>query len=194
MKITKEQIMLNIVRLIIKSVIFSGKKTKWTAIQFASSFQPKDQNEVVDEIPTVKSNMERHPDFNRAMDRFKVHLLIRCGFAEPVDRIGKQITKEYFDEHIFEDDPSFADVEVTGVIVTTKKDLTGFQILGISKTTDGQSVKLKSPAISTLKKSEGEGFNYPLIELFDEHMDTLILEAKEFLAYKSANSQLRIAI
>ena len=178
----------------IKSITFSGKKTLWTNIQFSSSFQPKDQNEIVDEIPTVKSNMSRHPDFNRAMDRFKVHLMIRCGFADPVDRLGKPITKDFFDEHIFEDDKRFGDVEITGLIVTTKKDVTGFQILGLSFTPDGQQVKLKSPAISTLKKGEGEGYNYPLLELFDEHIDTLLLEAREFLNYKSANTQLRMAV
>lgn len=178
----------------IKSIILSGKKVKWTAIQFASSFQPKDQNEVVDENPTFKSNMSRHPDFDRAIDRLKVHLMIRSGFAEPVDRLGKPINKEYFDEHLFEDDPRFSDCEVTGILVTTKKELTGFQIIGISTTIDGQNVKFKSPAISTLKKSEGEGYNYPLLELFDEHMDTLLLEALSYMQYKSANQQLRMAV
>lgn len=179
----------------IKNIMFTGKKTKWTQIQFHSSFQPRGENEVIDEIPTVKSNMSRHADFNRAMDRMKVHLMIRCGFAEPKDRLGKKlIDKSYFDEHIFEDDPRFNEVEVTGIIVTTKKDLTGFQILGTSTTIDGQTVKLKSPPISTLAKAEGEGYNYPLRELFDEHMDTLILEAKEFLAYKNSSMQMKMAM
>lgn len=178
----------------IKSIMFSGKKTKWTSIQFSSSFQPKDQNEVVDETPTFKSNMSRHPDFCRAMDRMKVHLILRYGFAEPVDRLGKPITKEYFDEHLFEDDPRFSDVEVTGLIVTTKKDQTGFQIIGKQLTVDGFLAPLKCSPISTLKKQQGEGYNYPLIELFDEHIDTLILEAKEYMKYKSSNQQLRMAV
>lgn len=178
----------------IKSLTLSGKKTKWTSIQFLSSFQPQGQNDVVDENPTFKSNMSRHPDFDRAIDRLKVHLMIRSGFAEAVDKFNKPITKEWFDEHIFEDDPRFSDCEVTGVIVTTKKDVTGFQIVGISTTLDGQNVKFKSPPISTLKKAEGEGYNYPLIDLFDEHMDTLLLECKEYMAYKSANTQLRMAV
>lgn len=178
----------------IKSIMLTGKKTKWTAIQFASSFQPKDQNEVVDEIPTIRSNMNRHADFDRAMDRFKVHLMVRCGFAEAVDKLNKPIDKAYFDEHLFEDDPRFSDVEITGFIVTTKKDQTGFRILGIATTIDGQKVKLKSPPISTLAKAEGEGYNYPLRELFDEHADTALLEAKEFMNYKSANTQMRMAV
>lgn len=178
----------------IKSIMFSGKKTLWTAIQFASSFQPRDQNEVVDELPTMRSNMQRHPDFNRAMDRLKVHLMVRCGFAEPVDRLGKPIDRTYFQDHLFEDDQRFNDVEITGLIITTKKDMTGFQILGIATTIDGQKVKLKSPPISTLAKAEGEGYNYPLRELFDEDADSCVLEAKEYMAYKSANTQLRMAV
>lgn len=178
----------------IKSIMFQGKKTKWTSIQFTQSFQPRKQNEVVDETPTFKSNMQRHPDFNRAMDRFKVHLMVRCGFAEAIDRLGKPLDQNYFAEHLFEDDPRFSDVEITGIIVTTKKDFTGFQILGISTTIDGQQVKLKSPAISTLKKADGEGYNYPILELFDEHIDTLMLETKEFLNYKSSATQMRMAV
>lgn len=178
----------------IKSIMFSGKKTKWTSIVFASSFQPRDQNEVVEEIPTMKSNMLIHPDFKRAMDRFKVHLMVRCGFAEPIDRLGKPIDRAYFNEHLFEDDPRFMDVEITGLIITTRKDITGFQILGTSTTVDGQKVKLKSPPISTLAKPEGEGYNYPLRELFDEDADTAILEAKEFMNYKSASTQMRMAV
>lgn len=178
----------------IKSLTLSGKKTKWTSIQFSSSFQPQGQNDVVEETPTFKSNMSRHADFDRAIDRLKVHLMIRSGFAEPVDKFNKPITKEYFDGHLFEDDPRFSDCEVTGIIVTTKKDLTGFQIIGISTTADDQNVKFKSPPISTLKKSEGEGYNYPLLDLFDEHMDTLLLECKEYMAYKSSNQQLRMAV
>lgn len=179
----------------IKSIMFTGKKTKITAIQFLQSYQPKDQNEIVNDTPTFRSDMSRHPDFNRAMDRLKVHLMVRCGFAEPKDRLGKNlITKEYFDEHIFEDDARFSDVEITGIIVTTKKDQTGFQIIGSATTSDGQVVKLKSPVISTLKKADGEGYNYPLRELFDEHIDTIILEAKEYMNLKSSNTQLRMAV
>ncbi len=178
----------------IKSITFSGKKTLWTSIQFASSFQPQGQNDVVDEMPIFKSNMSRHPDFNRAMDRLKVHLMVRCGFAEPVDRLGKPIDRTYFNEHLFEDDPHFSDVEITGLIVTTRKDVTGFQILGTYFTVDGQKVKLKSPPISTLAKAEGEGYNYPLREIFDEDADTIILEAKQYMLYKSANAQLRMAV
>lgn len=178
----------------IKSIMFSGKNGKWTAIKYSSSFQPQGQNDVVAEEPTFKSDMIRHADFERAMERFKVHLIVRCGFAEPVDRLGKIIDKEYFDEFLYEDDPRFSDVTIQGIIITTKKDVTGFQIVGTAHTVDGQIVKLKSPVISTLKKADGEGHNYPLLELADEHLDTLLLEAGEFLRYKSGNAQLRMAV
>jgi hypothetical protein len=178
----------------IKSVTFSGKKVKWTTIKFGQTFTPVGQNDSIEEQPTFKSNMSRHPDFNRAMEIFKAHLLIRCGFAEPLDRIGQPITADYFLDHIYEDDHRFEGVEITGVIITTKKDNTGFQIIGTHTTQDGQVVKLKSPAISTLKKAEGEGYNYPLIAFVDEQLDTLIIEAENYLKYKSDNPQLKLAV
>ncbi len=177
----------------IKSIMFTGKKVKWTSIKFGQTFQPRDQNEVVEEQPTFKSNMSRHPDFNRALEVFKPHLLIRCGFADPVDRLEQPITAEWFLEHLYEDDNRFEGVEITGIIFTTKKDQTGFQIVGTHTTVDGQIVKLKSPAISTLKKADGEGYNYPLIAYVDEQIDNLTLEANEYMKYKSNSSQLRIS-
>lgn len=173
----------------IKSITFSGK---WTTIKFGQSFQPRDQNDVVEEQPTFKSNMSRHPDFERAMERMKVHLIVRCGFANADDRLGKPIEKAWFDEHLYEDDPRFSEVIVTGIIITTKKDLSGFQIVGTSYTSDGQIVKLKSPVISLLK-TDG-GYNYPLLSLVDEHKDVLELEAMEYLKYKSNSQQLKMSL
>jgi hypothetical protein len=178
------------IRKTISSITFSGK---WTTIKFGQSFQPKDQNEVIQETPTFKSNMSRHPDFERAMDRFKVHLITRSmPFVKPDDKNGKLIDKKYFDEHLFEDDPRFMDVVVTGIIITTKKDMSGFQILGTTSTVDDQIVKLKSPVISLLR-SDG-GYNYPLLMLADEHLETLKLEALEYLNYKSNSQQLKLAV
>lgn len=183
------------IKKLVKSITFSGKKTKWTSIKYGASYQPRDQNDIVDEEPIFKSNMVRHADFERAMDRFKVHLMVRCGFAEPLDKFGKLIDREYFNEHLFESDARFQDVQVTGILVTTKKDLTGFQIVGSDTTVDGQIVKLKSPVISTIVKPEGEGYNYPLQSLADEDLDSLVLEALEFMKGKgAASSQLSIAI
>jgi len=179
----------------IKSIMFSGKKVKRTFITVKSVYQPQGENDVVEEDPTYRSTQSRHPAFETAMDRFKVHLMVRCGFAEPFDRLGKKkIDSQYFADHLFEDDPRFSDVEITGIIITTKKEMTGFQILGTHYTEDGQIVKLKSPVISTIKKAEGEGYNYPLLSLSDEHLDNLMLEANEYLKGKSANNQLKIAM
>lgn len=179
----------------VKSIIFSGKKTKRTFITVLESYQPQGENDIEENNPTYRSTRSRHPDFVRAIDRFKVHLMVRCGFAEPFDRLDKKIIDaKYFEDHLFEDDQRFADVEITGIIVTTKKEMTGFQILGTHYTEDGQIVKLKSPVISTLKKAEGEGYNYPLLVLAEEHLDTLVLEANEYLKGKNASTQMRMAV
>lgn len=179
----------------IVSISFSGKKKRWTSIKFKQSYQPPNSNDIVEETPTFKSNMAIHADLQRAVDRFKVHMIIRCGFAEPVDRLGKLIDREYFNEHLFEADARFMDCEVTGILITTKIDLTGFQIIGTHTTVDGQIVKLKSPVISTLKKAEGEGYNYPLQAEADEDLDSLVLEALELMKGKGAHSsQLSLAV
>lgn len=174
----------------ISAIYFKGKHT---VINFSQSFQPQGQNDVVKEQPSFKSDLERHPDFDRAMQRLKVHLMCRAfPFVKAEDKLGKLIEKVYFDEHLYEDDPRFMDVEVTGLIITTKKDVTGFYVIGKLTTVDEQVVNLKSPVISTIAV-EG-GYNYPLRVLADEHKDTCLLEADEFLKYKSNNPQMRIAI
>jgi hypothetical protein len=179
----------------IKSIIFSGKKTKRTFITVQENYLPNGENEVIEDNPTYRSTRSRHPDFTRAMDRFKVHIMVRAGFAQPFDRFDKKvIDAQYFADHLFESDDRFSNVEITGIIVTTRKETTGFQILGTYFTEDGEMIKLKSPVISTLKKAEGEGYNYALLVLAEEHLDTLMLEAQEYLKGKSANNQLKIAI
>lgn len=165
----------------IRSIIFVSA-TK-TTIKHKADFQPNNHNKPVDEEITIKSNMERHDDFVRALDRFKVHLMVRSELVEPLDRLGMSITKEYFDDHIFEEDDRFSGVEVEGVIFTTLTDTSSFQIIGSKTTEDGEVIKLKSPVISTLTLESG--YNYPLRLLADEHKETLLLEAQEFLKYKS---------
>jgi hypothetical protein len=168
----------------IRSIIFISETL--TLIQFKSNFTPAQHNQAVKEEIPLKSNMARHDDFNRAMEKFKVHLMVRSEFIDPVDRIGKPIEQSYFNDHIFEDDERLKGVKVKGVIFTTKEDTTSFQIIGSKVTTDGQIVPLKSPPISTIKLPEGVGvYNYPLLVLADEHKETIILEAQEFLKYKS---------
>lgn len=174
----------------ISSITFDGK---YTTITFGQNFQPIDQKDAVTEVVPFTSDMLRHDDFNRAMDKFKAHLILRSfSFVKFEDRLGKVIEKPWFDEHLYEDDPRFTDVEVKGIIITTKKDLTGFQIVGSTKSIDDQIVKLKSPVISTLKLDGG--YNYPLLDLAQVHLETLLTEAREFLNYKSGNGQLRIAV
>lgn len=165
----------------IRSIIFVSDKI--TIISFRSNFTPNNHNHAVKEEIPLKSNMERHNDFNRAMDRFKVHLMVRSELVDAIDRTGLPIDETFFSEHIFEEDERFKGVDVKGVIFTTKEDTTSFQVIGSKTTEDGEVISLKSPVISTLTLTDG--YNYPLRVLADEHKETLILEAKEFLNYKS---------
>jgi hypothetical protein len=168
----------------IKSIIFISEKM--TEINFSSNFTPHNHNQAVKENPRLRSNMARHDDLKDAMDKFKVHLMVRSELMDPTDRLGMTIEKSYFDDHIYRDDPRLDGVHVTGVIITTKEDTTGFQIIGHKLTKDGKKVDLKSPAISTIALADGENvYNYPLRVFADEHKETLLLEAREFLLYKS---------
>lgn len=158
-----------------------------TVITFNEKFTPNQHNKAVKETHQLISNMDRHEDFNRAMAKMKVHLMVRSQFAEPVDRLGLPIQQAYFADHIFEDDERFKGIDVKGIIFTTKDDTTSFQILGTKTTTDGEIIQLKSPVISTIKLPDGVGvYNYPLLVLGDEHKETLLLEALEFKNYKSS--------
>jgi len=165
----------------IRSIIFKSE-TK-TVITHKVNFTPNNHNKAVKEELPLKSNMERHDDFNRAMEKFKVHLLVRSEFAEPTDRLDKVIDSGYFTDHIYEVDDRFKGIDVIGIIFTNKEDTTSFQILGKKTTEDGEVINLKSPVISTLTLPEG--YNYPLRVIADEHKETLLLEAQEFLKYKS---------
>lgn len=168
----------------IRSIIFVSESR--TIITHKSNFTPANHNQAVKEEIPLKSNMTRHDDFNRAMDKFKVHLMVRSQFMEPLDRLGMSIESAYFTDHIFEDDERLKGIKVKAIIFTTKEDTTSFQIIGSKMTTDGELIPLKSPVISTIKLPEGENvYNYPLIVLADEHKETLLLEAQEFLRYKS---------
>lgn len=168
----------------IRSIIFVSETI--TIITHKSNFTPNNHNQAVKEEIPLRSNMARHDDFNRAMAKMKVHLMIRCQFMEALDRLGMVIEAPYFNEHIFEDDERLKGITVKGVIFTTKEDTTSFQVIGQKLTTDGQIIPLKSPVISTIGLPEGEKvYNYPLRVFADEHKETLLLEAQEFLKYKS---------
>jgi hypothetical protein len=174
----------------ISSITFDGTRT---VITFAQNFTPTGQKEAITETVPFHSDMLRHGDFNRAMENFKAHWVLRSlPFVKFEDRLGKVIDKKYFDDHLYEDDPRFSEVEVKSVIITTKKDVTGFQINASIASVDDEFSKWKCPVISTLKLDGG--YNYPLLEIAKEHLETLLLEAQEFLNYKSANGQLRMAV
>ena len=168
----------------IRSIIFASEKK--TIITYKSNFTPNQHNQAVSEIKTHKSDMARHDHFNEAMKVFAVHLMIRSQFMEHIDRLGMSIEAPYFTDHIYLDDPRLEGIKVKGIIFTTKDDTTSFQIVGYKITKDGEIIQLKSPVISTIKLQEGENvYNYPLITFADEHKETLLLEAAEFLNYKS---------
>lgn len=156
----------------IRGIIFVSENK--TVITFGQKFTPHQHNHAVKEIKAHKSDMERHYDFNDAMQKMAVHALIRGQWIEPLDRLGCSIEAPYFTDHIYLDDDRLKGIKVTGVIFTTKDDTTGFQILYNKVTTDGAIQKVKSPPISTIKLADGENvYNYPLIVFAEEHVDTL---------------------
>lgn len=174
----------------ISQITFDGK---YTTVKFTRLFTPAGQNDaVLEEIPFT-SDMPRHKDFNNAMEAMKPHLLLRSfPFVEFKDRLGKDIDKKWFDEFLYEDDVRFGEINIESFIITTKKDVTGFQIVGIVYSLDDMPVKIKTPPISTIKLSEG--YNYPLLDIFGAQVETLLTEAIEYTNYKSANGQLRLAV
>lgn len=174
----------------ISAIYFKGEST---IIHFSQSFQPQGQNDVIKEQPIFKSDLGRHADFERARDKFKTHFILSSlPFIKPDDITGKLIDKEWFDEHLYETHPNFMDVNVLGIIITTKNDQSGFQIIGEVINGDNNPSRWKCPVINLLEIDGG--FNYPLITLADEHLDTILLEADEWLKYKSDNPQLKLAV
>jgi len=168
----------------IQGIYFMGKRTK---VMFKERFKPRDHNEVINEETPRSSDFARHRHFNDAMEVMKVHLLVRLGLTEPNDRLDKLITLEnnaFFTDNIYLDDDRYKNVEVTSVIITTKTDYSKFKINGIITTPDGVKQKISCPSFSTLKATDG-AWNYPLIDFAQIHLEALIIEAKEWLAYKT---------
>jgi hypothetical protein len=174
----------------ISAIYFKGDRT---IVHFTQTFQPQGQNDVVKEQPIFKSDLGRHADFERARDKFKTHFILSAlPFVKPDDITGKLIDKEWFDQHLYETHPSFMDVEVLGIVVTTKTDQTSFYVIGEITNQFDQKTKFKGNVINLVHQEGGE--NYALRTLADEHLDTILLEAAEWLNYKSNNPQLRIAV
>lgn len=173
----------------IKGIFFLGDKTK---VLFKERFKPRDHNEIINEETPRKSDFTRHRNFNDAMAVMAVHLLVNLGFTEPTDRLGKLITLEnnaFFIDNIYLDDERYKNIEITSVLITTKDDASNFKINGIVTTPSGAKQKISCPPISTIKSTDG-GFNYPLIDFAQLHLETLLIEAKEWLAYKSDQYQI----
>lgn len=174
----------------ISAIYFKGNRT---IVHFSQTFQPQGQNDVVKEQPIFKSDLGRHADFERARDKFKTHFILSSlPFVKPDDVTGKLIDKDWFDNHLYETHPAFMDVEVLGVVITTKLDQTSFYVIGEVTNQFEQKSKWKGNVIN-IKSSEGVN-EYALRILADVHLDTLLLEAQEWLNYKSDNPQLRIAV
>lgn len=172
----------------IRKIIF-GRKT--TTVAYDESFKPAGMEDIIEEHNPKQSTQPRHDAFNRAMERFAVHGILRTEFAEVLDRHGKPLDADWWDSHLYEDDERFNTVKVTGVIITSKKTTDMFQILLEKTTVDKKVVKWKSPSISLLKV---EGWNYPLLDEAKLHLETLLMEADEFRKGKSALGQLRMSL
>ncbi len=172
----------------IKAVIF-GKKT--TRIQFDEKHKPAGMEDIISDGISKTSDQPRHDAFNRAMERMAVHGILRLGFAAIEDRHGKAIDEQWWADHLYEDDPRFENTKATGILITSKKTIDRFQILLETTTEDKQVVKWKSPPISTIRI---EGFNYHLLEAAQQHLETILIEAGEFLKGKSSLGQLKMSL
>lgn len=176
----------------IKAIHFMDKKkSKKTKVSYNERYKPTNSEEIITEELPKTTNQTRHPAFDRAMEIFAVHAAIRPGFEEPKDRHGKPLDEEYFADHLYEDDERFNSIRVTGIIITSKDGADKFQIVCEKEAEDRSITKYKSPSISLIKV---EGWNYPLQELAKKHLETLLIEAGEFLKGKSANGQLTMKL
>jgi hypothetical protein len=176
----------------IKSVHFlDKKKSKKTKIGYNERYKPTNSEDIITSELQGTSDQIRHPAFDRAMEVFAVHAVIRTGFEEPKDRHGKAIDEDWFKEHLYEDDERFNTVKVTGIIITSKSGADKFQILYEKEAEDGAISKIKSPSISLIKV---DGWNYSLQAFAQKHLETLLIEAAEFHKGKSANGQLTMKL
>lgn len=173
----------------IRAIMFNGEKS--TTVTLKERYKPAGSEDIIDETDPKESTQSRHPSFDRAMERMAVHAVVRSDFSDYNDWHGKLIDADWFDEHLYEDDPRFNSVKVRGIIITSKETVDSFQILITKTTEDGQDIKFKCPAISLIKV---EGWNYPLQALAQQHFETLLIEALEYRKGKSAAGQLKLAL
>ncbi|HEY4323608.1 MAG TPA: hypothetical protein VGN20_06470 [Mucilaginibacter sp.] len=152
-----------------------------TFIGFVVSEQPRDANSIVNEKNLKRSDLPRHADFERAMDKMKPHLLIACGFQLPKDYNGNFLQQLHFDDFFSdteEEAERFGGLELTSVIVHGKHAADGIQLFGTKIAPNGDSVPVKTPVIAL--KRVTDGYNYALIEIIDSQFDKLMGEAQLF--------------
>lgn len=162
----------------IKSIKFT--KTE-TFIGFVTSDMPRDSNEVANDKTLQRSDLPRHADFVRAMDKMKPHLLIASGFQTPTDVNGNYLQSVHFNDFFADTDEEkerFGGLELTTIIVHGKHAADGIQLFGTKIAPNGDLVPVSTPVIS-LKRVES-GYNYPFVEIIDTQFDKLLSEAEAF--------------
>lgn len=162
----------------IKQITFT--KTE-TFIGFVSSDQPRDVNTIVNEKDMKRSDLPRHADFQRAMDKLKPHLLIACGFQTAKDCNGNYLQSIHFNDFFSDTDEEaerFGGLEMTAILIQGKHAADGVQLFGTKLAPSGDVIKFKTPSIP-LKRVQ-EGWNYELVEILDTQIDKLLFEAEQF--------------
>ncbi len=160
----------------IKSISF---KKEETYIGFVESTAPRDSNEIVNDKNMKRSDLPRHADFERAMDKLKPHLLIACELAKAVDYQGNLLNAGHFSNFLADEDEEqdrFGGLDVTGILIQGKHAADGVQLFGTKTTSWGEVIKLKTPSIPL--KRVPDGWNYDLVDILDTQIDKLLLEAE----------------
>lgn len=162
----------------IKQINFKGEETY---IGFVTSDQPRDCNVVINDKDLKRSDLPRHADFVRAMDRLKPHLLIACGFQEPQDCNGNFLTSTHFNDFFSDSDEEkdrFGGLTITGILIQGKHAVDGVQLFGTKESPFGIPVPIKTPPIPLTRQPEG--YNYPLTEIFSVQVEKVLFEAEQY--------------
>lgn len=166
----------------IKHIVF---KKDETFIGFVESMQPRDSNDPINDKNMKRSDLPRHADFERAMDKLKPHLLIACELQKPVDHNGNYLQPSHFNDYLADDDNEkdrFGGLTVTAILIQGKHAVDGVQIFGTKTTSWGAVINLKTPSIPL--KRQPDGWNYELVDILDDQIDTLLTEGDLYNARK----------
>lgn len=166
----------------IKSISF---KEKETFIGFVESMQPRDSNDPINDKNKKRSDLPRHADFERAMDKLKPHLLIACEFQQPKDYNGNYLQAVHFNDYFADSDEEkerFAGLTVTGILIQGKHACDGVKIFGTKTTSWGAVVAIKTPSIPL--KRDPDGWNYSMLDILDAQIDKLLSEGDLYNARK----------